>query len=236
MVKTGRVYLVGAGPGDPGLITQKGLKYLGEAEVVIYDRLLDERLLEAASPQAEKIYAGKASSAHSREQEEINELLVAKAKQGKTVVRLKGGDPFVFGRGGEEVEALVENSIPFEVVPGISSVVAVPIYAGIPVTHRGLASSFAVVTGHEDPAKDSSSIDWAKLATGADTLVFLMGMQNLPEIVARLLEHGRPPETPVAVVRNGTHPEQETVTGTLRNIVKEVKAHRLAAPAVIIVG
>ncbi len=235
-MKVGKVYLVGAGPGDPGLITQKGLKCLAQADVIIYDRLLDERLLENARPQAEKIYVGKAASEHSREQVEINELLLAKAGEGKTVVRLKGGDPFVFGRGGEEVEVLVNNRIPFEVVPGISSVVAVPIYAGIPVTHRRLASSFAAVTGHEDPAKDSSSIDWEKLATGVDTLVFLMGMQNLPEIVARLVEHGRPLDTPVAVIKNGTHPEQETVTGSLQNIVGEVKAHRLGAPAVIVVG
>ena len=235
-MKAGKVYLVGAGPGDPGLISQKGLECLSQAGVIIYDRLLDERLLDSTSPETERIYVGKSAGQHSREQIEINQLLVKKTREGKPVVRLKGGDPFVFGRGGEEAETLAHNHIPFEVVPGVSSAVAVPTYAGIPVTHRGIASSFAVITGHEDPSKDSSSIAWEKLATGVDTLVFLMGTQNLPEIVAKLLEHGRTINTPVAVIKDGTRPEQKTVVGNLRNIVDQVKEHRLDPPAVIVIG
>ncbi len=235
-MKTGKVYLVGAGPGDPGLISQKGLECLAQADVVIYDRLLDERLLDSAPSEVERIYVGKTAGEHAKKQSEINQLLVQKARAGKTVVRLKGGDPFVLGRGGEEAEALEHNYIPFEVVPGVSSAVAVPAYAGIPVTHRGLSSSFAVVTGHEDPSKPSSSIAWEKLATGVDTLVFLMGMQNLPKIVAKLVEHGRPPNTPIAVIKDGTRPEQKTVVGSLKDIVAKVKEHGLNPPAVIVVG
>ncbi|MFC1977074.1 uroporphyrinogen-III C-methyltransferase [Chloroflexota bacterium] len=235
-MKTGKVYLVGAGPGDPRLISLRGLECLAQADVVVYDRLLDERLLDSTRPEAEIIYVGKTVGQHTLEQDEINQLLVDKAREGKTVVRLKGGDPFVFGRGGEEAEALKDNHILFEVVPGVSSAVAVPAYAGIPVTHRGLASSFAVITGHEDPGKDKSSIAWEKLATGVDTLVFLMGMRNLPEIAARLIEHGRPANTPVAVIKDGTRPEQKTVVGSLTDIVARVKKHRLRSPAVIVVG
>ncbi|MDP2916912.1 MAG: uroporphyrinogen-III C-methyltransferase [Dehalococcoidia bacterium] len=235
-MKEGKVYLVGAGPGDPGLITVKAAECLRRADVVVYDHLADEQLLELASPGAERIYAGKTATEHAREQDEINQLLVTRAKEGKTVVRLKGGDPFVLGRGGEEAEALAKNGIPFEIVPGISSAIAVPAYAGIPVTHRGVASSFAVITGHEDPGKESSSINWHKLATGVDTLVFLMGMQNLPKIRAQLVEHGRPADTPVAVIKEGTKPEQRTITGTLGNIVAKVKEAGLSAPAIIVVG
>jgi uroporphyrinogen III methyltransferase/synthase len=235
-MKAGRVYLVGAGPGDPGLITRKGLECLASADVVIYDRLLDERILDAAPDGAERIYVGKQAGEHTREQDEINRLLVEKANEGKYVVRLKGGDPFVLGRGGEEAEALRNSGIPFEVVPGVSSAVAVPAYAGIPVTHRGLASSFTVVTGHEDPDKSGSSIAWEKLATGADTLVFLMGLRNLPRIAARLLEHGRPADTPVAVIKDGTRPGQMTITGSLKDIVARVKERHLDPPAVIVVG
>jgi len=235
-VKRGRVYLVGAGPGDLGLMTQKGLRCLEQADVVVYDRLLDEQLLKFIPPKAEKFYVGKAAGEHTSSQSEINELLVEKAREGKTVVRLKGGDPFVLGRGGEEAEALAKNRIPFEIVPGVTSAVAVPAYAGIPLTHRRLASSFAVITGHEAPGKISSSINWEKLATAVDTLVFLMGMKNLPEIVSKLIEHGRPPETPVAVIKEGTKPEQETVVGRLDNIVAKAEEHHLTPPAVIVVG
>ncbi|MFC1939217.1 uroporphyrinogen-III C-methyltransferase [Chloroflexota bacterium] len=235
-MKKGKVYLVGAGPGDPGLISVKGLECLKKADVIIYDRLVDERLLEAAPPETERIYVGKTAGEHTKPQVELNQLLVAKAGKGKTVVRLKGGDPFVLGRGGEEAEVLAQNHVPFEVVPGVTSAIAVPAYAGIPVTHRGLASSFAIITGHEDPAKDSSSINWEKLATGVDTLVFLMGMKNTPEIVARLIEYGRPPDTPVAVIKDGTNPNQRTLVGNLENIVAKVKKHRLTPPAVIVVG
>jgi uroporphyrinogen III methyltransferase/synthase len=235
-MKSGKIYLVGGGPGDPGLITRKGRDCLVQAEVIVYDRLLDEQLLALAPPEAEKIYVGKTADAHSRSQSEINRLLIEKAREGKAVVRLKGGDPFVFGRGGEEVQTLADNGIPFQIIPGITAAVAVPAYAGIPVTHRGLASSFAVITGHEDPTKGRSSINWAKLATAVDTLVFLMGVKNLPEIVARLIEHGRPPDTPVAVIKEGTGPEQETVVGRLGDIVAKVEERHITPPAVIVVG
>ena len=235
-MKTGKVYLVGAGPGDPSLISVKGLECLRQVDVIIYDRLLDERLLDLARPEAERLYVGKVAGEHTREQGEINQLLVNKARAGKTIVRLKGGDPFILGRGGEEAEALEHNYIPFEVVPGVSSAVAVPAYAGIPLTHRGVASSFAVITGHEDPSKASSSIAWEKLATGVDTLVILMGMQNLPKIVAKLLEHGRPPNTPMAVIKEGTRPEQKTIVGSLVDIVAKVKEQHFTAPVVIVVG
>ena len=236
MLKAGMVYLVGAGPGDPGLLTLKGAECLARADVVIYDHLLSEGLLKMAPSHAERIYAGKSSTRHTMEQDEINRLLVAKAKVGKTVVRLKGGDSFVFGRGGEEAEALATNRISFEIVPGVSAALAAPAYAGIPVTHRKMASSFAVITGHEDPRKAGSSIDWEKLATGVDTLVFLMGMQNLSEITARLKKFGRPPETPVAVIKDGTTPRQMTVTGNLDNIAERVRKSGLGPPAVIVVG
>jgi uroporphyrinogen III methyltransferase/synthase len=235
-MKSGKVYLIGAGPGDPGLITVKGMACLEKADVIVYDRLLDERLLNCARLDAEKIYVGKASSEYTMPQSKINRLLVQKAKEGKNVVRLKGGDPFVLGRGGEEAEELAKNQITFEVVPGVTSAIAVPAYAGIPVTHRTLASSFAIVTGHEDPTKVDSSINWKKLSTGVDTLVFLMGMQNLPEIVAKLVEHGRAIDTPVAVVKEGTKPQQKTVVGTLGDIVSRVKETALMPPAIVVVG
>lgn len=235
-VTAGKVYLVGAGPGDPGLITAKGLDCLCRAEVVVYDRLLDARLLEKAPPEAEMIDVGKSASRHTMRQSEINSLLVARATAGKLVVRLKGGDPFVFGRGGEEAETLAEHNIPFEVVPGVSAAVAVPAYAGIPVTHRDFASSLAVITGHEDPTKDASSIAWDKLATGPDTLVFLMGVGNLSDIAGQLVKNGRPPETPVAVVRNGTSASQQTVVGTLADIALKALESEIAPPAVIVVG
>ncbi|MBI2886311.1 MAG: uroporphyrinogen-III C-methyltransferase [Chloroflexi bacterium] len=232
----GKVYLVGAGPGDPGLITVKGLERLRQAEVVVYDRLLNPQLLRQIPAAAELIYVGKRVGAHTITQDEINGLLVERAKAGKTVVRLKGGDPFVFGRGGEEILLLVEAGIPFEVVPGVTSAVAVPAYAGIPVTHRGYASSFAVITGHEDPTKPDSSIRWEHLATATDTQVFLMGMENLPLIVEQLIAHGRPASTPIALVRWGTWPQQETVEGTLADILQRLEGQPFGPPAVIVVG
>ena len=232
----GKVYLVGAGPGDPGLITVKGMDCLKQADVVVYDHLLDEQLLSVAPPQAERIYAGKRASQHALEQDEINALLVARAKEDKVVVRLKGGDPFVLGRGGEEGEALKREGLSFEVVPGVTSAVAVPAYAGVPVTHRGLASSFAVITGHEDPTKETSSLHWEHLSKGVDTLVFLMGTQNLGEIAAKLVSNGRSFDTPVAVISNGTRPSQKTVVGTLKNIVELVAKSRLKPPAIIVIG
>ncbi len=238
----GVVSLVGAGPGDPSLITLAGLARIRRADVIVYDRLVDKQLLEYADPEAELIYVGKkpaedgGSGAESPSQEAINRILVEKAQQGKWVVRLKGGDPFVFGRGGEEAEALARAGVPFEVVPGVTSAVAVPAYAGIPVTHRGVASSFAVVTGHEDAGKDGSSINWPQLATGVDTLVFLMGVKTLPELAAKLIEHGRPPETPAAVIQQGTTHEQRTVTGTLADIAEKAREAGIEPPAITVVG
>jgi uroporphyrinogen III methyltransferase / synthase len=187
--KNGFVYLIGAGPGDPGLITVKGLECLRRADVVVYDYLANPVLLNAARPEARKIYVGKSAGDHTMSQDEINQLLVQEGSAGNCVARLKGGDPFLFGRGGEEAEALAGAGIPFDVVPGVTSAIAAPAYAGIPVTHRDFTSTFAVITGHEDPSKDDTSIDWPKLATGVGTLVFLMGIGNLPMIVDRLLRH-----------------------------------------------
>jgi uroporphyrin-III C-methyltransferase len=232
-VSHGKVYLVGAGPGDPGLITVRGRQLLRNAQVVVYDRLVNPALLEDVPREAERIFVGKQAGRHSIAQREINEVLINYALQGCEVVRLKGGDPFVFGRGGEEAEALGDAGVPFEIVPGVSSAVAVPAYAGIPLTHRKFASSFAVVTGHQ-AIKGTSSIDWAKLATAVDTLVILMGLHNLPAIMAELIAHGRSPETPVAVIRQGTVAEQETVIGTVADIVE--KSASLKAPALVVVG
>lgn len=232
----GIVYLIGAGPGDYKLISLRGLEYIKQAEVIVYDRLADERLLGYASPSVELIYVGKASSDHTMRQEDINKLLVEKAREGKKVVRLKGGDPFVFGRGGEEALELVDAGIPFEIVPGITSAIAVPAYAGIPVTHRGIATSFAVVTGHEDPTKAESNIKWDKLALGADTLVFLMGVENLPHITAKLVEHGRSPDTPAAIIRWGTKPEQQVFVTTVAKAAEEVARREIKPPAIFIVG
>lgn len=229
----GRVYLVGAGPGDPGLMTVRGLHLLRTAEVVVYDQLVTPALLAEAAADAMKIFVGKQAGRHSISQNEINEVLVNYALQGYQVVRLKGGDPFVFGRGGEEVEVLAAAGIRFEVVPGVTSAVAVPAYAGIPLTHRNHASSFAVVTGHE-AIKSKSAVEWAKLATAVDTLVVLMGLHNLRNIVASLIDHGRAPTTPVAVIRQGTTASQDMVIGTLADIADRSSGMR--APALIVIG
>jgi uroporphyrin-III C-methyltransferase len=229
----GKVYLVGAGPGDPGLLTVRGLKLLRAAHVVVYDQLVSAAILAEVSCAAIKIYVGKHAGEHCIAQDEINGVLVDYARTGYDVVRLKGGDPFVFGRGGEEASALADAGVPFEVVPGVSSAIAVPAYAGIPLTHRGYASSFAVVTGH--PARDANSqVDLAKLARAVDTLVILMGVKKLPQIVDGLLRGGVSQETPVAVIRWGTTTEQESVIGTLENIVE--RAAHLESPAVIVLG
>ena len=232
-MRTGKVYLVGAGPGDPGLITVRGLQLLRRAQVIVYDQLVNVELLEEAPSTAIRIFVGKQAGRHCIAQEEINRTLIDYARLGCEVVRLKGGDPFVFGRGGEEAEALADAEIPFEIVPGVSSAVAVPAYAGIPVTHRKFASSFAVVTGHE-ALKGKPAVDWGKLATAVDTLVILMGLHNLSAIVAKLIAHGRSPETPAAVIRRGTTCDQETVIGTLADIVE--KSASLKAPTLIVVG
>lgn len=232
-MKAGKVYLVGAGPGDPGLLTVRGLEVLRSAEVVVYDRLVNPVLLKEAPQSAVRIFAGKHADHHSLPQEQINAILIDHARRGEVVVRLKGGDPFVFGRGGEEAQALVEASVPFEVVPGVSSVVGVPAYAGIPLTHRNFSSSFAVVTGHE-ACKAKPSVSWEHLARGVDTLVILMGLKNLPVIISKLLAHGRSPETPVAVISWGTTQRQRVATGTFTDIVE--KARSLDPPALIVIG
>ncbi|MBX6423319.1 uroporphyrinogen-III C-methyltransferase [Thermosulfurimonas sp. F29] len=234
-MKKGKVYLVGAGPGDPGLITLKGIKALERAEVVIYDYLANPRLLSHVPEEAERIYVGKKGGHHTLSQEGINRLLVEKALSGRTVVRLKGGDPFIFGRGGEEIEALLEHGIPFEVIPGVTSAFAVPAYAGIPVTHRDYTSTLALVTGHEAEGKEDSAIDWTALSR-IGTLIFLMGMKNLPRICENLRKNGRSPETPVVVIQWGTTPRQRVAEGTLEDIVERVKEAGLSAPAIILVG
>jgi uroporphyrinogen III methyltransferase/synthase len=230
------VYLVGAGPGDPGLITVKGMECIKKADVLVYDRLASSRLLTYTRPDAELIFVGKSPDRHVLKQHEINQVLVDKAKENKVVTRLKGGDPFVFGRGGEEAEVLLEHGIPFEIVPGITAAISVPAYAGIPVTHRDFTTSFAVITGNEDPTKDESTINWDKIATGIGTLVFLMGMGNLAKIVSKLMENGRSGDTPIALIRWGTRPEQQTLVGTLTDIVQKSKDEGFKNPAIIIVG
>ena len=225
------VYLVGAGPGDIGLLTLKACEILSAADVVIYDRLADDSILNFCAG-AKKIYVGKSSGVHTLKQAEINQLLVDEAQKNKIVVRLKGGDPFVFGRGGEEAIFLRENDLAFEIVPGVTSAIAVPAYAGIPVTHRGVATSFAVITGHEDPTKPESTINWKKISTAVDTLIFLMGVANLPQIVTKLIENGRNPETPAALIRWGTKNSQETIVTTL----KEAPNKKISPPAIFVVG
>ena len=235
MIK-GTVYLVGAGPGDIGLLTIKGLKCLKKADVVVYDFHLNAQVLNYINHDAEFIYAGKRGGHHTMTQDEINAVLVQKAKEGKRICRLKGGDPFVFGRGGEEAEALWKEGIEFEVVPGVSSAIAAPAYAGIPLTHRLFSSSFAVIPGYEDATKKESTIEWSKLATGVGTLVFLMGVKNVDLIAQKLIENGRSPDTPVAIVRWGTRPDQKTIVGTLNNIAALVKEKHIKPPAVMVVG
>jgi uroporphyrinogen III methyltransferase/synthase len=226
------VYLVGAGPGDPGLITLRGADLLRGADVVVYDRLVHPSLVDLAPFGAERVYVGKAPGEAEIDQAAINDLLVERGRDTGTVVRLKGGDPFVFGRGGEEAEALAAAGVPFEVVPGITSAVAAPAYAGVPVTHRGRSTHFTVVTGHEDPAKDAGHVDWEALARAGGTLVILMGAGRVAEIAERLVAGGRPADTPVAAVRHGTRPDQQTVRATLATVANA----RVEAPAAIVVG
>ncbi len=230
----GKVYLVGAGPGDPGLLTLKGRSLLERADSVVYDSLINADLLRWARPEAEKLFVGKRGGDHPIPQSEINALLVERARGGKVVVRLKGGDPFIFGRGGEEAEALVRAGVPFEVVPGVTSGSAAPAYAGIPLTHREFVSAVSFVAGQVDPGRQAPGLDWDHLATGGGTLVFFMGVKNLPEIVDQLLAHGRNPRTPVAVIRWGTRPNQQVTVGTLGDIVS--KASGAEPPAIIVVG
>ncbi len=232
----GKVYIVGAGPGDIGLFTVKGLKALQKAEVVVYDFHLNAQILNYINHEAEFIYAGKRGGSHSMSQEEINQTLIRKALEGKTICRLKGGDPFVFGRGGEEAEALSREGIDFEVVPGVSSAIAAPAYAGIPLTHRLYSSSFAVVPGYEDPTKKGSSINWEKLSTGIGTIVFLMAVKNIAFVSKKLIENGRAPETPVAVIRWGTRADQTTIVSDLKSIAGLISERDIRPPAVMVVG
>ncbi|MFQ5458965.1 MAG: uroporphyrinogen-III C-methyltransferase, partial [Myxococcota bacterium] len=233
---SGKVYLIGGGPGDPGLLTIKGRDALGRADVVVYDFLANESLLEHARGDAEIIFLGGRGGAATREQEKINRLLIEKARSGKTVARLKGGDPFVFGRGGEEALALAGAGVPFEIIPGVTSAFAVPLYAGIPVTHRDLASSVFVVTGHESPGKDGSGIDWASLAPQKGTLIFLMGTANLGLIAETLIRNGRARGTPAAVIRWGSRSSQQTVTAPLSEIADAVTRAGTRPPTVLVVG
>jgi uroporphyrinogen III methyltransferase/synthase len=230
------VYLIGAGPGDPGLITAKGLELLRRADVVVYDQLASPELLKEAPAGAELRYVGKKAGDHALPQGGINALLVDRAKAGLTVVRLKGGDPFVFGRGGEEAEELAAAGIPFEVVPGVTSAVAVPAYAGIPVTHRRYTTLVTFITGHEDPTKEASSIPWAVLGQNPGTLVFLMGVKNLADNCRQLVQAGRAPETPAAVIEKGTTLSQRTVVGTLATIAAHAQKAEIKPPAVLVVG
>jgi uroporphyrin-III C-methyltransferase len=231
----GKVYLVGAGPGDPKLLTVKAVELLKEADAVIYDRLVSEEILSLAPAKAEKIYVGKRTGKHEVPQDRITELIIEKAHGGGKVVRLKGGDPFIFGRGGEEAEALVAEGIEFEVVPGVSSAVVAPAYAGIPLTHRDYAASVAIITGHR--AGDAEKpIDWVKIANAVDTMVILMGVESLDGIVSKLLRGGIRADKPVAMVESGTYPEQRTLIATLGTIVKEADAKGIKPPSVIVIG
>ena len=239
MVQTGSkpfVYLVGAGPGDPGLLTLKGRDAIARADVVVYDRLVSPRTLDHARPDAKLVYVGKGPHSHTMPQEEINALLVRTAREGNVVARVKGGDPFVFGRGGEEAEELRAAGIPYEVVPGVTSAVAAPAYAGIPVTHRGASSSFTVITGHGRAGKDEPAVPWEQAARLGGTLVFLMGMERLSDIAENLMAAGMDAATPAAVVRLGTWPEQRTVEGTLDDIADAVRDAGVGNPAVVVVG
>ena len=233
--KTGKVYIIGAGPGDPGLMTIKAVEAMRLADVVIYDNLVNEELLKYAPETARLTYAGKQGGDHTLSQDQINALLAKEALDGNIVARLKGGDPFIFGRGGEEAEVLVAHHIPFEVIPGVTSAIAVPAYAGIPLTHRGLTSTVAFITGHEDPTKEKSDIDWQALV-GIGTLVFLMGVKNLDRITEALMIRGRSPQTPAALIRRGTLPKQQVLTGTLASIVELARANHFKPPAILVVG
>lgn len=235
-MSVGMVYLVGAGPGDPDLITRKGLRLLRRADVVIYDRLIPCELLEETQPDAELIDAGKQPTRHRLAQADINARLIDRALRGYDVVRLKGGDPLVFGRGGEEALACREHGIPFEIVPGVSSAFAVPAYAGIPVTHRHVSSAFTVITGHEDPAKPESSINYSALARLGGTIVILMGVNRLREITGHLLKHGMEGETPAAVIEWGATPRQRTLVATLDTIASIARDHDIQPPAITVIG
>ncbi|MED0666614.1 uroporphyrinogen-III C-methyltransferase [Bacillus badius] len=232
----GKVFLVGAGPGDPKLITVKGMECLQAADVIAYDRLVNKELLTYAKKGAELIFCGKLPGKHALIQEQINQLLVEKAEQGLTVVRLKGGDPCVFGRVGEEAEELAIRGIPFEMIPGITAGIAAPAYAGIPVTHRDHASSFAIVTAHGREEKGKDHLNWPALAQGIDTIAFYMGVGNLPHICTQLIRYGKKPSTPAALIEWGTTDQQRTVTGELATIEQIAKDHQIKNPAIVLIG
>ena len=231
----GRVFIIGAGPGDPGLITLSGARALGRADVIVYDQLASPELLRHARKGARLVYVGKKGGDHTIPQGDLNRLLVEEAKKGSVVARLKGGDPFIFGRGGEEAEVLVAEGIPVEVIPGVTSAISVPAFAGIPLTHREHTSTVAFVTGHEDPTKEKSEIDW-KALSGIGTLVFLMGVKNLPNITANLAEGGKDPATPAALIRAGTTPDQRTIVSTLAGIAKMAEEGKFTPPSILVVG
>ncbi len=236
-MQTGTVYLVGAGPGDPGLLTLKAKECLEKADVVVYDYLANEQLLKYVRPQAEQIYVGKKAGQHTMQQKDINRLLVDLARKYACVTRLKGGDPFVFGRGGEEALELVNQQIPFEIVPGIPAGIAATAYAGIPVTHRNVATNVAFITGHESEKPDgSASVNWDIIGKSCDTIVVYMGIKNLPHIVQRVLDSGRDPQTPAAIIRRGTYPSQITLSGKLETIAHMAKDQQIAPPALIVIG
>ncbi|MBE0521445.1 MAG: uroporphyrinogen-III C-methyltransferase [Candidatus Methanoperedenaceae archaeon] len=232
----GKVYLVGSGPGDPELLTVKAKRLIENAEVIMYDQLPGKDILGMLPESAEKIDVGKYAGNHKLSQWQINELLVRRASEGKNVVRLKGGDPYLFGRGGEEAQALAAEGIEVEVVPGITSAIAVPAYAGIPVTHRDFASMVTFITGHEDPTKTDSALDWKYLARFEGTLVILMGVSQLPHNVKELVKHGKPVDTPVAIIERGTRPDQRVTVGTLGDIVGLCKQRNVKAPAITVIG
>lgn len=232
----GKVYLVGAGPGDPGLFTLKGKTLLECADVVVYDALVSPQIMAMINPNAEKIHAGKRRGRHSMEQKKISQLLIEQAQDRAIVVRLKGGDPFVFGRGGEEMQDLVAAGVSVEVIPGVTAGIAAPAYAGIPLTHRAYSSSVTFVTGHEASGKYRPEVNWQAIAHGSETIVIYMGVHNLPNIVSQLTAAGLSPETPVALVRWGTRPDQEELIGTLGKIVQQVEEAEFAAPAVVVIG
>lgn len=235
-MNNGIVYLVGVGPGDPGLITLKAIEKIKAADVLVYDHLANKKFLEYAKEVAEVIYVGKRGGCHTMPQREINNILLRKAREGKAVARVKGGDPFIFGRGGEEAEALVGAGIPFEVIPGVTAGVAAPAYAGIPITHRDFTTTATFITGHEDPTKAESNLYWDRIATGVGTIVFFMGMARLEQNMKKLMENGRDPNTPVALIRWGTTPEQETLVGTVADISEKARAANFKPPAVTVVG
>jgi uroporphyrin-III C-methyltransferase len=236
MTINGKVYLVGSGPGDPELLTLKARRLIDSADVVVYDQLPGKMILDSIPAGTEKIDAGKHAGDHTLKQDEINNVIVKKAREGKNVVRLKGGDPYMFGRGGEEAQELIEAGIEFEIVPGITSAIAVPAYAGIPVTHRDHASMVTFITGHEDPTKDESALDWETLAKFEGTIVVFMGVRMLENNVSELIKNGKDPQTPVALIERGTRPDQRVTIGVLENIASIAKEKNVKAPAITVIG